>query len=66
MNRSTEGDQKNGPTAWKTLLDPEYSAQRAPSFGEPGADSVSVAIQILDIDEVNENQMVSSTVSNTT
>lgn len=56
--RPNSGD-TDGHNNWKALLaNKDYSAQQAPTMEEPGADPVYIAIQILDIDEVNEQQMV--------
>lgn len=59
LSRPNSGD-THGHNTWKALLaNKHYSAQQAPTLDDPGPDPVYVAIQILDIDEVNEQQMVS-------
>lgn len=53
-----QGD-ANETSIWKRLLPVNYSAQTPPKFDRSSNNSVYIALEVLDIDEVNENQMVS-------
>lgn len=57
--RSASNGSEIESNKWKNLLPATYSAQTPPNSNGRESDTVFIALQVLDIDEVNENEMVS-------